>query len=61
MLKRASAYDWSGVLAVLGLILVVTGMATYMGGFEWWRIAAVEIPGCLLIALAVSAKWQRNK
>ena len=58
MLKRALVYDWSGALAVLGVILITTAIAMYIGGFGWWSINAVGDPGVALVALAALAKWR---
>ena len=46
---------------MLGIILMVTGMAMYIGEFGWRSINAVGDPGVALVLGAALAKWRSQE
>ena len=54
MIVSWKTYDWSGVVAVLGLILLATGGAAFKGGLSSVKTGVFSMPGLLFDVILVA-------
>ena len=51
-------YDWSGVVVVIGIILITTGVAAFIGGLFGWTWWLIFLGGLVTVFVAGVVKWR---